>query len=123
MWQAMWLVIVADITMSVDNILAVAAASKGNLGLLIFGLGLSIPFVVFTSRILSTMMDRYPVIVYVGSAILGRVGGEMILTDPWVVQALSATHWMVVAAEILCAAGVVAAGWWLAQRRAGNKTA
>lgn len=123
LWQAMWLVIVADITMSVDNILAVAAASKGNLGLLIFGLGLSIPFVVFTSRILSTMMDRYPVIVYVGSAILGRVGGEMILTDPWVVQALSATHWMVVAAEILCAAGVVAAGWWLAQRRAGNKTA
>ncbi len=74
LWQAMWLIIVADITMSVDNILAVAAASKGHLGLLIFGLGLSIPFVVFTSHFLSTLMDKYPIIIYIGSAILGRVG-------------------------------------------------
>jgi YjbE family integral membrane protein len=121
MWQAMWLIIVADITMSVDNILAVAAASKGHLGLLIFGLGLSIPFVVFTSRLLSTLMDKYPIIVYIGSAILGRVGGEMIFTDPWVQKSLGVQHWMVIAAEIFFAAAVVAAGWWLAQRRRGNK--
>lgn len=123
LWQAMWLIIVADITMSVDNILAVAAASKGHLGLLIFGLGLSIPFVVFTSRFLSTLMDKYPVIIYIGSAILGRVGGEMIFTDPWVEKTFAVPHWGVIAAEIVFAAGVVAVGWWLVQRRRGNKTA
>jgi YjbE family integral membrane protein len=123
LWQAMWLIIVADITMSVDNILAVAAASKGHIGLLVFGLGLSIPFVVFTSRLLSTLMDKYPVIVYIGSAILGRVGGEMIFTDPWVVKTFEVPHWLVVAAEIFCTVAVVAVGWWMVQRRRGNKTA
>ena len=127
LWQAMWLIILADVTMSVDNILAVAAASKGNLALLIFGLGLSIPFVVFTSRLLSTLMDKYPVIVYLGSAILGRVGGEMIFTDPWVVKTFAFPHWLVIAAEIVFAAGVVVVGWWLLRRGrgggGGNKTA
>ena len=58
--QAMWLIIVADITMSTDNVLAVAGASHGNPFLLLFGLALSIPFVVFTSNLLSMLMDRYP---------------------------------------------------------------
>ncbi|MEY4939705.1 MAG: hypothetical protein RIQ93_1440 [Verrucomicrobiota bacterium] len=81
MWSAVWLILVADITMSVDNVLAVAAASKGSFALLIFGLGLSIPLVVFTSNLLSKLMDRYPIIVWVGAAILGKVAGEMIVTD------------------------------------------
>ena len=80
----MWLILVADLTMSIDNILAVAAASKGNMLLLIFGLGLSIPFVIFTSSLLSRIMDRFPIVVYIGAAILGRVGGDMMITDPWV---------------------------------------
>lgn len=84
--QAMWLIIVADITMSTDNVLAVAAASKGNLFLLVFGLGLSIPFVVFTSNLLSMLIDRYPIILYIGTAVLGRVGGEMMITDPFIVS-------------------------------------
>ena len=123
LWQAMWLIVVADITMSVDNILAVAAASKGNLGLLIFGLGLSIPFIVFTSRVLSTLMDRFPAIIYIGSAILGRVGGEMILTDPWVAKMLVLPHWVQLTVELVCGVAVVALGWWLVQRRRGNKSA
>ena len=122
LWQAMWLIIVADITMSVDNILAVAAASKGNLTLLIFGLGLSIPFVVFTSRVLSTLMDRFPAIIYVGSAILGRVGAEMILTDPWVAKFLVLPHWVQLTIELICGVTVVAVGWWMVQRRGGNKS-
>ncbi len=123
LWQAMWLIIVADITMSVDNILAVAAASKGNLGLLIFGLGLSIPFVVFTSRVLSTLMDRFPAIIYLGSAILGRVGAEMILTDPWIAKLIVLPHWVQLTVEVVCGVAVVALGWWLVQRRRGNKSA
>jgi YjbE family integral membrane protein len=82
MMQAMKLIVVADITMSTDNMLAVAGASHGNIFLLLFGLGLSIPFIVFTSNLLSMLMDKYPVIVYIGAAILGKVGGEMMITDP-----------------------------------------
>ncbi len=81
-WSAVWLILVADLTMSIDNVLAVAAASKGSFALLVFGLGLSIPLVVFTSNLLSKLMDRYSIIVWVGAAILGKVGGEMIVTDP-----------------------------------------
>ena len=68
-WSAVWYILVADITMSLDNILAVAATSKGNFALLLFGLGLSIPFVVFTSTLLSRIMDRYPIVVWIGAAI------------------------------------------------------
>src|SRR5512140_326913 len=82
LFQAFWIIIVADISMSIDNMLAVGAACKGNLFLLIFGLALSILFVVFTSILLAKLMDRYPIILWVGAAILGKVGGEMMITDP-----------------------------------------
>jgi YjbE family integral membrane protein len=81
-WSAIWIIVVADVTMSTDNILALAGASKGNLFLLLFGLILSIPLVVFTSTLLARLMDRYPIIVYVGAAVLGKVAAEMIFTDP-----------------------------------------
>ncbi len=83
-WQAMITLIIADIVMSLDNMLAVAGASHGNNFLILFGLVLSIPFVVFTSNLLSMLMDRLPVIVYIGAMILGEVAGEMIITDPYV---------------------------------------
>lgn len=117
LWQAMWIIMIADITMSTDNILAVAGASKGNMFLLLFGLGLSIPFVVFTSGLLSRLMDKYPVIIYIGSAILGRVAAEMILTDPWTNELLHPPHWVIWVAEAISAASVVAAGWWLRKRK------
>jgi len=116
LWEAMWLILVADITMSIDNILAVAGASKGNLFLLIFGLGLSIPLVVFTSRLLSTLMDKYPIIIYIGSAVLGRVGGEMMLTDPWVVRMFHPPHWMDYAAQAFFAVAVLVVGRMLMRR-------
>ena len=64
LWQALWIIIVADISMGIDNMLAVGAACHGNLFLLLFGLVLSIPFVVFTSNLLSMLMDRYPIILW-----------------------------------------------------------
>lgn len=82
--QAMITIMVADIVMSLDNMLAVAGASHGNNLLIIFGLALSIPFVVFTSNLLATLMDKYPFIVYIGAMVLGKVAGEMIITDPYV---------------------------------------
>jgi YjbE family integral membrane protein len=83
-WQAIWYIVVADLTMSVDNVLAIAGASKGNIWLIVFGLAVSIPFVVLSSTLLSHLMDRFPWLMYLGAGILGKVGGDMILTDPLV---------------------------------------
>ncbi|NWF55157.1 MAG: TerC family protein [Syntrophaceae bacterium] len=106
-WQAIRVIVIADLIMSTDNILAVAGACKGNFFLLLFGLALSIPFVVFTSSLLSMLMDKYPIIVWIGAAVLGRVGGEMIITDPWVVGKLIPGPTLQYGCEILGAAGVI----------------
>jgi YjbE family integral membrane protein len=108
--QAIKLIVIADITMALDNMLAVGGASHGNLFLLLFGLGLSIPFVVFTSNLLSMLMDRYPVIIYVGAAILGKVGGEMIITDPFVEGFLAPGTFLKYGVEAFFAAGVIIVG-------------
>jgi YjbE family integral membrane protein len=118
LWQAMWLILVADLTMSLDNILAIAGASKGHMELVIFGLLLSIPFVVFASNWLSTLMDRYPMIVLVGAAILGKVGAEMILTDPWLVQYVHVPAIAEYALQALFAVGIVVVGKALRRRHA-----
>lgn len=118
LWQAVWLILVADVTMSLDNVLAVAGASKGSLGLLVFGLGLSIPLVVFTSNLLARLMDRYPVIIYLGSGILGKVGGEMIMTDRLLAENLHPAPWMVHAVEWgLAVAVILVALAWQRRRR------
>jgi YjbE family integral membrane protein len=88
LWQAVWMILVADVTMSLDNVLAVAGAARGHFGLLLFGLALSIPLVVFASNLISRLMIRYKIVVFLGAAILGKVGGEMMLTDPVVASRL-----------------------------------
>jgi YjbE family integral membrane protein len=115
--QAIKIILIADITMSTDNMLAVAGASHGNLFLLIFGLALSIPFVVFTSNLLSILMDKYPAVLYVGAAVLGRVGAEMIMTDPFVVNLLAPSKIFRYAVEVLFAIGVIVVGKLLMKRR------
>lgn len=109
-YQAIKLIVIADITMATDNMLAVAGASHGNLFLLIFGLGLSIPFVVFASSLLSMLMDKYPLIVYIGAAILGKVGGEMLITDPFTVSLLQPSKVMQYSVELFFAVGVLVVG-------------
>jgi YjbE family integral membrane protein len=105
--QAIVTVMIADLVMSTDNILAVAAASKGNLFLLLFGLGLSIPFVVFTSSLLANLMDKYPIITYLGAAVLGRVAGEMMITDPFIHNLLHPGKWIEYMIEAFFAIGVI----------------
>ena len=108
--EAVKIIVIADITMALDNMLAVAGASHGNLFLLLFGLGLSIPFVVFTSNLLSILMDKYPVIVYIGAGILGKVGGEMIITDPIMMDLLGPGRVLQYAIEAIFAVGVIVTG-------------
>jgi YjbE family integral membrane protein len=117
-WKAMWFIVVADVTMSTDNILAVAAIANGDFVLLLFGLSLSIPLVVFASGVLARLMDSYPVIVYVGAALLGIVAGQMIMTDAFTLLALAPSGVVVYAVEAGGAIGVVAVGFWLKSRGA-----
>lgn len=114
--QAMWMILVADLTMSLDNILAIAGASKGHIELVIFGLALSIPFVVFASNWLSGLMGRYPLIVIFGAAVLGKVGAEMILTDPWVVARSHVPMPIEYAIQAFTAVAVVLVGKYLVRR-------
>jgi len=116
-WQAVWIIIVADMSMGIDNMLAVGAASHGNLFLLLFGLVLSIPFVVFMSNILSKLMNRYPIILWLGAGILGKVGGEMMITDPWVHSLLNPPKWVEYAVMVFFVAFVCGLSKWIASRR------
>jgi YjbE family integral membrane protein len=115
-WKAMWFIIVADVTMSTDNILAIGAIAQGNFVLLLFGLGISIPLVVFASGLLATLMDRYQAIVYIGAALLGRVAGNMIMTDAFVVQRFAPSATLRYSAEAAGAMAVLIAGWILRAR-------
>jgi YjbE family integral membrane protein len=102
--QAIWYVVFADLTMSTDNILAIAGASGGSFLLILFGLCVSIPFVVFSSNLLADLMNRYPATIYLGAGILGKVGGDMVLRDPFMVHLLHLTdpaRWAVDAALIV----------------------
>jgi YjbE family integral membrane protein len=116
LWHAIKIIMIADATMSVDNMLAVAGASKGNPYLLWFGLGLSIPLVIFASTMLSKLMKKYPLIVLIGAAVLGKVGGEMVVTDPFVRNFLPESIWTVRVAEVIGVLLVLAIAWWVKRR-------
>jgi YjbE family integral membrane protein len=89
LWEAIWIIIVADVTMSLDNVLAIAAAARGDLLLIMFGIGLSLPIVVWGAGWLARLMNRFAWIVWLGGGILGKVAGDMMLEDravreyPW----------------------------------------
>lgn len=111
MWSAIKTIIVADLVMSLDNVLGVAAAAKGNVALLIIGLAISIPLIIYGSTLILKLMTRFPVIVTIGGGLLGWVAGEMAVTDPafapWIDKN---AHWLHEAAPGLAALGVVIAG-------------
>jgi YjbE family integral membrane protein len=122
-------ILIADLVMSLDNVIAVAAAAGGSLLLLILGLAISIPLVIFGATMLIKVMERWPVIITIGAALLGFVAGEMAITDPaiggWVKATFAHVNDRPVIAglslEILCglvgAAFVVLVGLWLAKRK------
>jgi YjbE family integral membrane protein len=116
LWRAIGSIMIADLTMSTDNILAVAGASKGNIWLIVFGLALSIPLVVSSSAFLALIMDKYPVTMYVGVAILGRVAGEMMLGDPLVRRLLHPSDALRYGVELVLVAAIVVAGRLLSRR-------
>ena len=127
LWSAVRTILIADLVMSVDNVLGVAAAAEGGppeskLLLLIIGLALSIPLIIFGSTLLMNIMERYPIIITVGAGLLGFVAGEMLVSD-------SATkHFFEPMGEIVqtgialaCGVAVVMLGRWLAARKAAHQ--
>ncbi len=119
LWEAIWVIILADVIMSLDNVLAVAAAAHGDLLLVLFGVSLSIPIVIWGSGLLALLMGRYPWIVSVGAAILGWVAGEMLVKDTivhgWIEPWVFALRWVVPA---ILAVAVLGVGHFVAARPA-----
>jgi YjbE family integral membrane protein len=82
LWRAVRIVAVADIIMSLDNVIAIAAAANGNMALLVLGLAISIPLIVAGAAPIMALLDRFPILVWAGAALLGWIVGEVIATDP-----------------------------------------
>jgi len=117
-------ILVADLVMSLDNVIAVAAAAGDSVMLLIIGLGISIPLVIFGSTLLMKVMERFPIIITIGAALLGFLAGEMLLTDPAVTAQFGAVgEQMVTFGGILGAILVVALGTYLTKRQQSKHSA
>jgi len=117
MMAAIRTILIADLVMSLDNVIGVAAAAKGSLVLLVVGLAISIPLVVFASTFLLRVMERFPVIVTLGAGLLGWVAGDMAVSDPLVAEWVSSrAPWLHTLLPAAGAAAVIATGKWLAAR-------
>jgi YjbE family integral membrane protein len=114
--SAIGVIILADVVMSLDNVIAISAAAHGDLILVVFGLLLSLPLVVWGSGVLSRMMNRFPVIIWVGGGVLGWVAMKMITDDPFVIKWLGPALWTAHhVGPYLLAAIITGIGWWYAR--------
>jgi YjbE family integral membrane protein len=125
LWRAVMIIAVADIVMSLDNIVAIAAIAEGNILLLAIGLGLSIPLIMAGAALITGLLDRFPLLIWVGAALLGWVAGDVIATDPAIVAHLTAAFGARIADAVDLAAAaaaaflaVVAGGLWWRLREA-----
>jgi YjbE family integral membrane protein len=114
-------IVVADFVMSLDNVLGVAAAAKGHLGLLVIGLATSIPLIIYGSTLVLKLMERFPIIVIAGAGLLGWVAGEMMVSDmafgSWVTLSEQTMHMLHLVAPVVGAALVVVLGLAIARKK------
>jgi YjbE family integral membrane protein len=114
-------IIVADLVMSLDNVIGVAAAAKGNIALLVIGLVISIPLIIYGSTLILKLMGRFPAIITIGAGLLGWVAGEMALSDPAISGWSANQHTLHTLAPAIGAMLVVATGKWLTIRAAAQQ--
>jgi YjbE family integral membrane protein len=116
--EAIWIILVADVVMSLDNVIGVAGAAEGDLRLVVFGIALSIPIVVWGSGLLATLMNRHAWIILIAGGILGEVAGKMIVHDAFIEKRLGevsdVVDWII---RLGLAGGIVLVGWLTARRR------
>jgi len=122
LWGAVKTIIVADFVMSMDNVIGVAAAAKDSIVLLLFGLAVSIPLIVWSSQLFLKLMERFPIIITLGAGLLGWVAGGMLVSDlavkDWVQATIPAASYV---AGAIGALGVMGIGTWAAWRQAGRE--
>jgi YjbE family integral membrane protein len=113
--EAVWIIMVADAAMSIDNVLAVAAAAHGEMLLVVIGIGLSLPIVVWGSGLLALLMNRFTWIIWLGGGVLGYFAGEMILRDRAVERWVGPLPGWLEAVPVIVALVIAALGWRFAQ--------
>lgn len=119
LWRAMVTIAVADVVMSLDNVIAIAAVAKGSWVLLFIGLGISIPMIIAGSAIIMALLDRFPLLVWAGAGLLGWIAGELFVSDVGVMRHLGTelAHRLEIPSAIAGAAFVIAVGAWLTYGR------
>ncbi|WP_353157253.1 TerC family protein [Herminiimonas fonticola] len=116
-WGAVKTIIIADIVMSLDNVLGMAGAANGHMGLLFVGMVITIPLILFGSAMLMRLMERFPIIVTLGAGLLGYVAGEMAVEDPALKGLIANAHYLEIALPILGILIVVGTGKLLSSRQ------
>ena len=109
-------IIIADFVMSLDNVLGVAAAAHGNVILLVFGLLISIPLIAWSSQLVLKVIDRFPMVINAGGALLGYVAGEMLLSESLFAPLSEAHPYLHYVVPVTCALLVLGLGHWLSSR-------
>jgi len=122
-WAAMKTIIVADALMGLDNVLAVAGAAQGNFVLVVFGLLVSIPLVVWGSTLMLKWIDRFPALIYLGASVLAWTAAQMMLHEPMLAPYVHGQPIVKAAVHVTIVAGVLLAGLLAARRRAAFKSA
>jgi YjbE family integral membrane protein len=121
-WSAVQTVIIADAVMSLDNVIAIAAAAHGHVLLIVIGLVISVPLIVFGSTLMLKILVRFPILVMFGGGLLGWIAGEIFLTDPALAGYVEdLPHWVELASKVVGAAFVVGLGKYLAYRMSAKK--
>jgi YjbE family integral membrane protein len=116
--EAIWIILVADVVMSLDNVIGVAGAAEGDMRLVVFGIALSIPIVVWGSGVLASLMNRYPWIILIAAGILGEVAGKMIAHDAFIASRFGISPVVEWTLRLGLPAIIVLIGWLTVRRRA-----
>ena len=116
-WGAMKTIVIADALMGVDNVLGVAGAAKGSFDLVVIGLLISVPIVVWGSTLVLKLVERFPIITYVGAGVLAYTAGHMIVSEPLLDAVFDPSLVSRLATYAVLIVGVLGAGWWAAHRK------
>lgn len=122
-WAAMRTIIVADALMGMDNVLAIAGAAKGHMALVIIGLAISVPLVVWGSSLILRLLERFPVIVYIGAGAIAWTSARMIAHDHWLSPWFDAHEWAKYVLDAVLVIGICLGGWLMQRRRVRSRAA
>jgi YjbE family integral membrane protein len=100
LWHAIRTIAIADVVMSFDNVIAVVAAAKGSFWLIVFGIGISVPLIIFGATLVMWLIERFPIFIWVGAALLGWIAGEMMVDDRMILQTLAGTPGLVTSVPV-----------------------